>query len=307
MRADVMGMVGNVTYAWPTAAQISDVGVLWVRTIVYDDGMDDLDRGLQAVPTGVQVVAVLNQENLSSSSPHQDWLQVITTFAQRFGGRVAAVECLNEWDPDAQHPAGTGGKRSPAVAAGMALVASPILHRASIQCLLGSVSGADWPQQLQLAVGYLSPTGKAQLDGVCLHPYGKSANGFPPTFTFGEINDAVQTAHDISGLPVWVTEFGVKLCDAAGPQQPGESNADYTARALAGQDRYLQQSYQLLGNMPPEVLRNACYFAFSDAVGSPAEQGMNAFGLRNPNDVARPAWRGLQQVVVRANATQATA
>jgi hypothetical protein len=307
MRADVMGMVGNVSYAWPTADQVSEVGVRWVRTIVYDDRMDDLERGLQSLPPGVAVVAVLNQENVSTSLPRQGWSDVIATFAQRFRGRVAAVECLNEWDPDAQHPAGTGGKRAPAVAVGMALAASPILHRANILCLLGSVSGADWPQQLQLAVGYLSPAGRALLDGVCLHPYGKSANAFPPTFTFGEIDEAVQTAHDISGLPVWVTEFGVKLSDAAGPQQAGESDTDYNTRALAAQNTYLQQAYQLLGNMPPRVLRTACYFAFSDAVGSPAEQGLNAFGLRDPQDVARPAWGGLQQVVVQASTTPATA
>jgi putative glycosyl hydrolase len=307
MRADVMGMVGNVTFAWPTAERVSEVGVTWVRTIVYDDGMDDLERGLQSLPAGVAVVAVLNQEIISSSSPHQDWAHLISTFAQRFRGRVAAVECLNEWDPDAQHPAGTGGKWWPAMAVGMALVASPILHRAGIQCLLGSVSGADWPQQLRLAASYLSSAGRALLDGVCLHPYGKSANGFPPSFSFGEINDAVQTAHDISGLPVWVTEFGVKLGDAAGPKQAGESDTDYNTRALAAQNTYLQQAYQLLGNMPPQVLRNACYFAYSDAVGSPAEQGINAFGLRDSTDAARPAWGGLQQVVLQARAAPTTA
>jgi hypothetical protein len=134
-----------------------------------------------------------------------------------------------------------------------------------------------------------------------LHPYGKSAQGFPPGFDLGEMDDAVRTAHDRSDLPVWVTEFGIKLIDAAGSRRNREDDAAYLARAGQAQAQYLSQACASLGGLPPDVLGGAYYFAYSDGVGTPTEQGLSAFGLRDPHDVARPAWSAMQQVVGRTN------
>lgn len=305
MLTDVLGIVANVSTAWPTSAHLIELGTRGVRTIVYEDAFDDLDTALKALPAGTRVIVVLNRENRAQNVQRRAWEQVVADFATRFGGRVAAVECLNEWDADATRPLGTPGKWTPAAAVGMALVAAPILHQANIACLLGSVAGGDWPQQLEQAAGLLSDSGRAQLDGVCLHPYGKSAKGFPPNFIFGELDDAVRSAHERSGLPVWVTEFGIKLVDAAGNRRNSEDDATYLARARQAQAQYLSQACASLAALPPDVLAGAYYFAYADGVGATNEQGLNAFGLRDPQDIARPAWSAFQQVVAQGSSAVA--
>jgi len=128
---------------------------------------------------------------------------------------------------------------------------------------------------LQLAIDSLGSDDKALLAGVCLHPYGKPASGFPAKFDngFGDIVDAVTTANSISGLPVWLTEFGINLVDGDGED---------------GQREYLERAYTALASLPDDVLVTACYFAANDGVISPGEP---PFGLRTAVDgTARPAW-----------------
>jgi hypothetical protein len=257
------GIVANARGAWPDAFELAALGAAWVRTIVYT--FDELDAVLANHPPEVKVIALLNSENDVVRSDLSGWGGAIEQLAGRFAGRVHAVECLNEWDL-----LGIPAE----VAAGCVRTAGPILASAGIGCLLGSVAGPHWTVALPQAVGLLSPEELALVTGACLHPYGKSVRGFPPGFTFGEIDEAVVTAHQLSGLPIYLTEFGIKLSDAGGE---------------AGQRAYFQQTYEVLRELPSDVLAAACYFCWSDRIGAPEEQGDHAFGLRRRDDTPRPA------------------
>ena len=59
---DLVGLVVNASWVWPTPDRLKELGVQWLRTIVYDDSFDDLDRALASVPSGIKIIAVLNSE-----------------------------------------------------------------------------------------------------------------------------------------------------------------------------------------------------------------------------------------------------
>ncbi|MCC7107411.1 MAG: hypothetical protein IT307_19920 [Chloroflexi bacterium] len=258
------GIVANARNAWPSADELDRLGVRWVRSIVYS--FDELDAALRNHPPGVNVIALLNGENEAVRSDLSGWRGAIEEFARRFAGRVQAVECLNEWDL-ARLPA--------SVAAECARTAAPFLVDAGIGCLLGSVAGPRWQESLEEVVGLLSPEDRIRIAGASFHPYGKSARGFPPGFIFGEIDQAVMRAHELTGMPIYLTEFGIKIADAGG--EPGQA-------------AYFRQAYEVLRELPSEVLAAACYFCWSDQIGGPEEQGPNAFGLRRADGTGRESF-----------------
>lgn len=261
---DRWGLVANARNAWPDADEFGALSPRWMRTIVYD--FESFDAALALVPEGTGIIAMINSETEGVGDDYSGWSDTIWRFAQRFAGRVHAVECINEWDL-LEIPAET--------AAECARQAAPILAEAGITCLLGSVAGPNWAAELALAIALLSEEERTALGGVCFHPYGQRAAGFPADWGFGEIDAAVRTARDISGLPVWLTEFGIKIDDAGGDN---------------GQARYLRRAFITLSRLDRSILGVACFFCWHDAVGAPHEQGGQAFGLRRLDHSQRPAW-----------------
>src|SRR5688572_16174757 len=83
---------------WPSAGELHDLGVGWVRSIVYE--FAELDAVLATHPADVRVIALLNEETAGVGAIPElaGWEDTVARFAERFGGRVHAVECLNEWD-----------------------------------------------------------------------------------------------------------------------------------------------------------------------------------------------------------------
>lgn len=258
---DGEGLVVNARAAWPDDEELVALGVEWLRTIVYD--FDEFERALDSLTVPVKVIALLNQETAGIGDDLSGWNDVVIEFGRRFGQKVAAVECLNEWDLLGL---------SPEQAVECAVSASLLLPQ--IQVLLGSVASEHWIASLERASFLLSQR-EHQVAGVCLHPYGQRADGFPSDWGFGEISEAVRFAHAVSGLPVWLTEFGIKLADAGG---------------LVGQARYLQKAFTVLKALDSGVLAVACYFCWRDDVGAPHEQGDQAFGLRDRDGKPRGAW-----------------
>jgi hypothetical protein len=149
-----------------------------------------------------------------------------------------------------------------------------------IACLLGAVSGPDWMVSLQEASRLLTAADRDLIGGAAFHPYGRNAHGFPgfdhTRFEHGEIDIAVQNAHDIIQLPIWATEFGVTLRQAGGE---------------AGQAAYVRDALELLSALPRSVLAAATYFCWSDAVGAPHQRGSQALGLRR-GDLFDPGLNG---------------
>jgi len=292
---DRIGLVVNAKDAWPSTEEIAALGMGWVRSIVYDDSFDQFDEALQSLPAGVNVIALLNGENQFEGQPQYEWLERVQAFAERFGGRVLALECLNEWDiidlwHDIPSDQWTEQQRAAREAQRVTRAvdrmheAKQLLHDAGIACLLGSVCGPSWPAMLQAAI---AECGDNLPDGVCLHPYAKTALGFPPgppgePFGFGELDEAVAQAHAITGLPVWVTEFGLNLDTA------GYNMGDGFTSAEEAQAHYVDQSFEALGALGPNQLQVACLFCWIDRIGT-ADDG--PFGLRHePDSDQRAVW-----------------
>lgn len=258
----MIGLVCNARGCWPTADDIGALGLRGgvIRSIVYS--FDEFDAALRATPQNYRVCALLNSETEGVGGDYSGWRETVKRFALRFAGRVAAVECGNELDI---------WKVPVATAARIVNEASPLLRAAGMKVITGPVASGDWQ-------GYLSTlaamtAGNADLAG--FHPYGQRANGHPAGWGFEELEGAIRRAHDLSGLPVAVTEYGIKVRDAGSEQS---------------QAVYVTKSGDVFRALPPDVLAFACLFCLGDEMGSPGEQGLDGFGLRHLDGSRRPAW-----------------
>jgi hypothetical protein len=256
-----LGLCVNARGCWPLPSEVYELGLLgsgWVRSIVYS--LDEFASALQTLPTNVRVCALLNAE----TAGYQDWDQLVLAFARRFKDRVQAVECLNEADL-------LGIPAS--VAVDHLVRAKGPLLLFGMRPILTSVAGPDWQ-------GYLSQCrtllGVDALGCWCaLHPYGQRANGYPAGWGFGELDAAIRRANELSGMPVAVTEWGIKVRDAGGEEQ---------------QARYIARAGDVFAALPSNVLTFASLFCLGDEMGSPGEQGQDGFGLRRLGGSHRPAW-----------------
>ena len=263
MRDDRFGIVVSARDAWANAEELRALGARFVRTVVFD--FDDLDAALRDHPPDVRVIVVLDTRFPGVGRDLTDlagWEAAVRTLAERFAGRVWALECLTAWDTlDVEAASAVACARS----------AGRILRDtgSGIRCLLGSVAGPRWIARLREAAGLLTAADHALLSGACFHPYRKNARGFPgfdhPRIEHGEIDVAVQDAHDIAEMPIWVTELGIQLGQAGGE---------------TGQAQYLRNALDLLAALPSDVLAAAIYRCWWDPAGAPHERGDHAFGLR---------------------------
>lgn len=286
MRDDRFGIVVSARDAWANAEELRALGARSVRTIVYD--FDHLDAALRDHPPDVRVIVVLDTRFPGVGRDLTDlsgWKAAVRELADRFAGRVWALECLSTWDTlDIEASRAVACARS----------AGRILRDtgSDIRCLLGSVAGPRWMLRLHEAERLLTPEDRELLAGACFHPYRKNARGFPgfdhPRFEHGEIDVAVQDAHDIVRLPIWVTELGVRLGQAGGE---------------TGQAQYLRNALNLLGALQSDVLAAAIYRCWWDPAGPPHERGEHAFGLRREDvfddefdGMPRQAWHAFAEV-----------
>lgn len=257
-----LALVANTKHAWPSRAELDALDVNGVRSICYDD--DSFEAGLNEVPDGVKVVALLNSEHEDVGPGYENWSSAVLSFAARFEGRVHAVECGNELDLLGL---------TPEFGAKLVRDAAPYLQGAGMAALLSSVAGPSWPEWLARATSL----SRGWYDGVCLHPYGQSPSreGRWDGWGFGYLEDAINTAHAMADAPVWLTEWGVKIGDAGGEAQQAE---------------YLMRGAETIRSLGSDVVPFAAYFAWTDIVGGPDERGDAAFGLRDVQMRARPAW-----------------
>lgn len=271
---------------WPGTAELRALGPKWLRSKVYtfDAFQDKLERS-----PNVKVIALLDAHVDGFFDPEPPveldaWEQRVRRFADafghgQFGGQVAAVECLNEWDLQARH--GDEEKQCQTAVA-CAVRAAPILKAAGIQCLLGSVAGDACFDRLRRAREILDaiPGARDLLDGVCFHPYGKSTDVIrgrrevPLPEIVGAVQQAYQEANPLrspeaaepnrdrtlpKNLPVWITEFGQAITRT-------ESADD--------QARYPEEAFALFFGLPRHIVEVACYFCWRD----PSDNG---FALRD--------------------------
>lgn len=264
MTSPLVGLVGNARNCWPTAAQHADLRPSVWRSIVYDN--DSYDRAISALPSSVKHIALINGEHeaVGNSTDPVVYQRAVQTFAHRFQGRVWGVELWNEWDLLGIDATTIGQLVS---------AASPALKAANMLRILGSVAGPNWQQALINARNFVRAE---DFDWGAFHPYGQriAAMGSPqPGFDPG-MRASIERASALLGKPVAVTEFGAKIADYGGVERQAE---------------YVTEAYREIRQLDSMQCPAACYFAWADGVGSPDEQGENAFGLIAADGTYRPA------------------
>ncbi len=261
-----LGLVVNARGAMPEWQELQALGLSngWVRSIVYDlDQFEAKMTALKAAMPNVKVCALLNSETAGVGDDYSGWATVVLKFSNRLAGVVDAVECGNELDLLGVEVA---------TAAHLVRTASTFLKNNDMKVILPSVASPNWVDYLTR----LATATRGYADYCAGHFYGQRAAGFPQGWGFGELSDAIQTANDVSGLPVALTEGGIKVGDAGGV----DGQAGYVRRWVS-----LVQSYSEL-RVP-----FGCYFAWNDSIGGPSERGDQAFGLRAEDGTPRPAWQ----------------
>lgn len=255
---------------WPDRRELERLRPRWLRTIIYDTG--ELLARLDETPEDVRVIALLNGEHHLVQHDWSNWPRAIAEVVGRLKGRIHALEILNEWDI-----LGVPSETS----ARLARQSAVVCREAGIVPLLGSVAGPGWTGALRAATDLLDDRTRELLGGVCFHPYGQRADGWPRAdWGFGELADVIGTAYGVAGLPVWLTEFGIHLRDAGGSRRQAE---------------HFRRAAGVIRRFGPEVVPAACWFAWRDEIGMPHERGPLAFGLRGvggrPRRLAWSAFR----------------
>ena len=251
----------------PSEDDFASLRPSWIRSIIYQVG--DIGRLLEAKPPNSRLCIVVNSECREVGGDWSGWQSAMQTIARNYSRRVYAVEVTNE--PDiwwSQNPA----DMPPAFVAQLVREANFALSPAGILTLIGSVAGEKWQEYLQAVAGYA----RQYAHGACFHPYGQRPDGFAqPGWGWGDMRNAINRAHELARLPVWLTEWGVKLSDAGGEQ---------------GQADYLSAGAATIAALGPDIVPMASFFCWRDDVGAPSEQGPHAFGLATTDGRHRPAW-----------------
>jgi hypothetical protein len=271
----VLGLCINAKDGTPDIVECSALGLGqgdWVRTPIQGS-LSLLDGMLDRLSPFVSVMVALNSECDEVRGDWSGWESACAILASKYAGRVKIVGCGNELDLwHLQPPVGQPDPRlTPAFAADLVKRAVPILRPAGIKVAMSSVASGQWPDYLR----EMSRLCQGVADFADLHLYVKRLNGVPTNADWQTAEAALRDARDISGLPVISSEAGIKVDDAGGLERQ--------AQWAAG-----------LGTLPADLI---CYFAWSDGIGTAAEQGGQAFGTRGPNGAAKPVWFAMQRLL----------
>lgn len=238
--------------------------------------LDDLLLAARACGVGgsdAMLMVSLNNECLEVGSDWSGFEDACRGIAQRWAGRKLAV-CLGHeldlfWSRDERDV-------PPEFAADLVNVGGPILRAAGILVLPTPVAGPRWPEYLErvLALCHERP------DGVAIDAYGQVPDG-SDVWGFGTLRDAVLTANHISGLPVWLREYGREQRDCGGPE---------------GQAEYLRQAAATIADLGPELVPFAAWFGLTEEMGKPEERGDRSLGLLTADGERTPAYHAFAVV-----------
>jgi hypothetical protein len=254
----------------PSAGELAQLKPKFLRSIIYR--VADVER---VTALGVPALITVNNE---CAEVRSDWSGWDSALREIVALRVKpfAVCVGNEFDIFWQdNPADV----PPVFAAGLVKRAAAILRPAGIAVAATAVAGRTWQDYLaQMAA--LCRDDADYFDG---HFYGQRPDGWgQPGWGFGDLRVALSRARELTGRPVIMSEYGVKLGDAGGEGAVAEfmQAADRTLRALG-----------------PDVCPLAAWFAWRDEIGAPAERGQAAFGLlEERTGRRRPAWRAFADI-----------
>jgi polysaccharide biosynthesis protein PslG len=239
--SDVIGL--NVPGDGTGVDTVADLGAHWVRVELVDGSMGtDLDANTAARfsatldayhARGASVLVIADYGSLGGnpgfgygaacagwSEWRAAWLARIATVASRFGSRIDAWEIWNE--PDQPMLACGAPEYNP----GMPAAEYGPLLRDAYQAIRGAGAGAPIVTggldsgQVHYITDAAAAAGGLFADGVSIHPYGVVPDaswcpnpGEDLNCEWGTLGGKVDEYAGATGLPVWVTEFGVKSAD----------------------------------------------------------------------------------------------
>jgi len=259
----------------------SDLGAQWARVEVID-GIDFTATLDVYHARGVAVLALVDYGTLAGypgfgGGPCGDWwswrtawLARIESLARTLGDRVDAWEIWNE--PDQPMLACGQDGYNPGMPAGEY---GPLLRDAYVTLRDAGatgpiITGGLDSGQVSYIVDGAAAAGGLFADGVAIHPYGVVPDpswcpdpGEDLVCEFGTLGGKLDEYAAATGLPVWVTELGVKTHDT-------QHEADYVAGAYATLAAHA-------GSVGP-----AFYFCATDAMVPP-------FGLTFADGTPKPA------------------
>lgn len=123
------------------------------------------------------------------------------------------------------------------------------------------------------------PAAFNQVDGIGLHPYGKSPDGYCATgcsdmqLPFGDLGQAIDDYHNAAGMPIWITELGNPTTN------------------LSRQAEYLKRSFTVAKNHNVPVV---IWYKWND---TPASIGDNTFGLVDKDLKLKPSGQAFLALV----------
>lgn len=260
------------TRAYPSPSECAALGIGsgdWLRLHCYS--LAELDAALSVIPAEISIFLGANNELQEVGWDWGGWEPTMRAIARKYAGRVKIVGCGNELDLwHLQPPIGERDPRlTPGFAAELVRSAAGILHPVGIKVAMSSVASGAWPDYLDEMASYC----RDRADYADLHLYVKRVSGIPEDPNWQTATAALLQAEHIAGLPVIASEAGIKVDDAD------------------GLERQAQWASGLRDLRSPLV----CYFAWADSVGTPSEQGGQAFGARGPDGRAKPVWYALQK------------
>jgi hypothetical protein len=279
--ARAAGLFGlNVQADGARADTVSDLGAQWVRVELVDySTATDLDPAAAARfgavlddyhARGMGVLVIADYSSYGGNAGfgpagacgdwegwRAGWTARLGRVSEQFGARVDAWQIWNEPDHPIQ-PCGSGDY-NPGIPAGP----YGVLLRDAYNAIRNGGStapiitaGLD-SGQVSYVQAAGAATGGLYADGVSIHPYGVPPDaswcpdpGEDLNCDWGTIGGKVDEYHNATGLPVWISEFGIRTQD--------------TQHAAA----YLAAAYTALESRAA-IVPHAFYFCESDAMVPP--------------------------------------
>ncbi len=232
----------------PSIEDLNNLGAGWVRFVVYDDKLDQLGEVLRRYrKAGFGVILVVNQETFPQNGENfwnytARFAQGISELVTAHGHQVAAWEIWNEPEDSREWK-----------------YLSEDDYLVLLEKSYDKIKEVS-PQTVVLATGYAGAVNtirgenrevlgqRLRCDGYVYHPYGEKVDGFPSQY-LGVMTETLSAVYQTTGVPIWVTEFGVPL------EHLGEE-------AEADQARYLTRAVAEFRQL--SFVRVAIYFAWTD-------------------------------------------
>lgn len=260
-----MGLVITPDFV-PTKEDDIEMSPPYYRSILYN--LDDISRAL--LPLGRPLILTVNNQCTEVRGDWSGWDNAIFQICEKFKSnprRLLLIEAGNEldlyWDTN-------NNDVPPEFGADIARRAARIAHNYGIKVSATSVASKSWEHYLTI----MADLCRQDVDFFNIHPYGQRPNGWKDgqQWMHGNLEDVIRRVQHIGQKDVVCTEYGVKIRDAGNEVEVGNFlvAADETLTSLG--------------------VKYAAWFAYVDMVGTPAEQGLDAFGLISASNRKRQAY-----------------